>query len=189
MLPFIVGMLFFAGCTNPQGNRNEPQQPPGQQNDLPTEPPVIITPGDATTPGTTNPSDTGPTVIPQPPGNDIQIIPTKPSDNGTNNTKPSITDMPSQPSGNGTNNTKPSITATGDTCTVSFQPDPSGMYYIVVKTDSAKKLTVACPDGSDAKLAGGLYYCGALDPAKPVIAYLDGVECGSATLSGAAVVK
>ncbi|VVC01382.1 Uncharacterised protein [uncultured archaeon] len=70
--------------------------------------------------------------------------------------------------------------AAADTCTVEFQKDSSSVYYVMVKTDSSKALSVTCPNGKEAEKAGELYFCTSLDIESPVIAKLDGTECGRA---------
>ncbi|MCX8195311.1 MAG: hypothetical protein N3G22_04375 [Candidatus Micrarchaeota archaeon] len=65
-------------------------------------------------------------------------------------------------------------------CTVLFQKDASSVYYIMVRADSQKKVSVKCPSGNMAEKRGELYFCAPLDGKAPVIAYLDGVECGRA---------
>jgi hypothetical protein len=199
VLPIIVAMMLFAGCSaqQPPGPTNYP--PPEQKP--PVEKPVIINPGpDTTNPGTTTPSDTGSTgpsqTNPGDTGNpaDLPVITvpntTTPSDTGT----PADTGSPTSDVPPATTNPKTAqvLPPATNNCTVSFQPDPSGTgaTYIVVKTDSpSKNLVVTCPDGKEAQANGGLYFCPALDMTKPVVASIDGKDCGSTAPASAAVSK
>jgi hypothetical protein len=76
--------------------------------------------------------------------------------------------------------------APADKCVIEFQKDASSVYFVMVKTDSQKNLTVTCPNGNPAEKRGGLYFCESLDAPNPAIAYLDGTECGRADFSKAA---
>ena len=73
--------------------------------------------------------------------------------------------------------------APNDTCTVSFQKDTSNIFYVSVKTSSAKTVSVVCPNGKDGQKQGSLYFCSQLDVASPAVAYLDGKECARAQFS------
>jgi len=53
----------------------------------------------------------------------------------------------------------------------------------MVKTSSAKPLSVKCPNGNEAQKVGELYFCDSLALPKPTIAYLGGKECGRADFS------
>ncbi|VVB99547.1 Uncharacterised protein [uncultured archaeon] len=76
-----------------------------------------------------------------------------------------------------------------DTCTVGFQMDASNVYLVKVDTESAKPLTVRCPNGKMAELKGSLYVCTQLDIDSPVVAYLGGSECGRASFQRSAYEK
>lgn len=67
-----------------------------------------------------------------------------------------------------------------DSCTVEFQKDPQGVYYVMVKTESLKELFVRCPNYKLGEKRGSLYFCESLDTGEPVVAYLDLKECGRA---------
>ncbi|MCX6772526.1 MAG: hypothetical protein NTV88_02015 [Candidatus Micrarchaeota archaeon] len=67
-----------------------------------------------------------------------------------------------------------------DSCKVEFQKDSSSVYYVMVKTESAKALTVKCPNGDMAILKGQLWFCEDISVPNNAIAYLDGKECGTA---------
>lgn len=76
-------------------------------------------------------------------------------------------------------NSTPSLSP--ESCTVGFQKDEqSNIFYVLVKTDTAGEVTVACPNGRDGSKRGSLYYCDQLDSSAPAIAYIDGLECGRA---------
>jgi len=92
-------------------------------------------------------------------------------------------EQPSPPANTSEAPASPPSAAPSDTCTVEFQKDTSSIYYVMVKTDSAKQLSVACPNGKDGEKQGGLYFCSSLDVDSPAIAYLDGKECGRAQFS------
>ncbi len=72
-----------------------------------------------------------------------------------------------------------------DGCTVEFQKDSSNTYYVMVKTESEKELTVTCPNEKPAEKRGELFFCTQLYIENPAIAYLDGVECDRAQFSDA----
>lgn len=67
-----------------------------------------------------------------------------------------------------------------DACTIQFQKDPTGIYYLMVKEDSEKELFVRCPDSKLAEQRGSLYFCETVDTGEPAVAFLDLKECGRA---------
>ena len=101
-----------------------------------------------------------PTVMPEPPA----VNATPPAENGTPQLSP-------------------------DSCTVQFQKDPQGVYYVMVDTSSQKELAVMCPNAKAGERQGNLYLCNQLDIAEPVVAYLGGKECGRAYFDRASVEK
>lgn len=84
-----------------------------------------------------------------------------------------------------------------DSCSVEFQKDPNGVYYIMAKTDSPRELFVKCPNRKLGEKRGGLYFCDSLATGEPVVAYLYGdasaapglKECGRAYFDRASLEK
>jgi|GEM_PF-1992653 len=74
-------------------------------------------------------------------------------------------------------------------CSVEFQRGAGEMYYIFVKgagtNAGAGEITVSCPDGEMARIAGNAFFCEKLSIPNPTVAYVNGIACGSARFSGA----
>ena len=77
----------------------------------------------------------------------------------------------------------PAAAPPDDTCTLQFQKDTSNIYYVMVKTASAKEVSVTCPNGKAGQRQGELYFCSQLDIPSPAIAYLGGAECARSQFS------
>ena len=77
-----------------------------------------------------------------------------------------------------------------DSCTVQFQKDPNGVYYVMVKTESPKELFVRCPHYKlGEKRGNSLYFCSDLATGEPAVAFLDLKECGRAYFDRASFEK
>lgn len=71
--------------------------------------------------------------------------------------------------------------APAENCTVEFHKDQaSSIFYISVKTDSVREVTVVCPTGKAGMKQNALFFCDKLDVQSPAIAYIEGAECGRA---------
>jgi len=68
-------------------------------------------------------------------------------------------------------------------CTVDFQRGMGETYYVMVKTNASGEIAVSCPDGTPASRTGNAFFCEKLALPSPVVAYLDGAECGSASFA------
>jgi len=162
-----ISMLILAGCASTGTYGVQPSPPPQRIVNAPS--------GNATVPPQQPPApspEKNATLPPSPP----ELPTTPPRENSTPAPQP-----PAPPVVNATpasENQTPAMSP--DSCIVEFQKDASNAYVVMVKTSSAKTLSVKCPNGQMAVQQGGFFICENLAVPAPATAYLDGKTCGSA---------